>query len=125
VHELYSTDGVWGRASLSQDVGRFRFATNVHGQHVFAQGRDAVDLMVMLGANVRVLPWLRTGVEYVAQDLEGLGSDDAEGGMRHFIGPAASVALLHERLTLGMSPGIGLSTASPHAVGRFTVGWTF
>src|SRR5215467_5065390 len=50
LQELGGAGGVWGRLSLSRDVGtRLRLATTVHGEHVFAPGRDSLDVMVMSG----------------------------------------------------------------------------
>ena len=81
LRELSGGSGAWGRLALSQDVGRLRLASTVHGEHVFLTGRDAFDVMVMLGASYKVAGPLRAGVEYVAQDLEGaLDSEEAEGG---------------------------------------------
>lgn len=126
VKELYSGNGAWGRLALSQDIDRVRLATTFHAQHVFVDGRDAVDVMVMLGANIRLSSIVRLGVEYVAQDLEAARDpSEAEGGMKHFLGPSASFALLHDRLTLGVGPAAGLSKTSPQLVGRFALAYAF
>ncbi len=126
VRELSRDNGAWGRVSIAQDVGRVRFGSTLHGEHIFANGRDGVDVMVMAGASYNVVGPLRAGVEYVAQDIEGaVDRTEAEGGMRHFIGPTASVELLGKRLTLNGGPAFGLSKGSPPLLGRVGIGYTF
>jgi hypothetical protein len=111
--------------TASQDFGRLRVASMVHGEHVFAGKRDGVDMMLMAGANVRVVDVLRVGAEYVAQDIEA-AIDPAEAeGMRHFLGGTASVALINERLTIGAGPALGLSPNAPRLLGRAQVAWSF
>jgi hypothetical protein len=111
-------NGMFFRVAASGDVGRLRLVGNLHGEHVFANGRDPLDVMVNLGASYRVAGNFRAGVEYVGQDLEETFGDSAEGGARHILGPIASVQLLNDRLTLVAGPAIGLSRLSPDFVGR-------
>ncbi len=125
LRELSSSSGVWGRVAASQDVGRFRLASMAHVEHVLASKRDGIDLMLSAGANVRVADGLRVGAEYVAQDLEGAIDGAEVEGMRHFACGTVTLALLGERLTLGIGPAIGLSPNSPRALGRAQAGWSF
>jgi hypothetical protein len=109
--------GGYVQASGSYDLGRVRFAGTAHVEKIFAPGRDAIDLVAVLGVSVRVAQPLRLGVEYIAQDLEELGGDGAEAGMRSFVGPSATVALLRNRLLVGA--GTAVETARhPSIVGR-------
>lgn len=126
LRELGGASGAWARVSVSQDFGRLRIASTVHGERVFARGRDDVDMMLMAGANVRVADTLRLGAEYVAQDIEAaIDPEEAEGGMRHFIGPTTSLALVNERLTIGAGPAFGISPNAPRVLGRAAVSWSF
>jgi hypothetical protein len=125
LRELTGSNGAWVRAVATQDFGRLRLGGSLHGEHVFAQGRDDVDVMVTTGASVRVAQPLRLGVEYVAQDLEGAVEDEAEGGVRHFLGPTAAISLLGDRLGIVGGPAMGLSPSSPRFVGRVGVAWSF
>lgn len=126
LRDLSRDNGAWGRVSIAQDIGRARIGTTVHGEHVFATGRDGVDVMVMAGASYNVVGPLRAGVEYVAQDIEGaVDRAEVEGGMRHFIGPTASVELIGKRLTLNGGPAFGLSKGSPPVLGRVAIGYAF
>jgi hypothetical protein len=125
LRELQGNNGAWGRLSVTEDVGRARFAQTVHGEHIFAQGRDSVDVMVMAGATYRVLGPFRAGVEYVGQDIEESFDAEAEGGVRHFVGPTASVQLLDERLSIVGGPSVGLSYASPKLLGRVGLAYSF
>jgi hypothetical protein len=121
----HGDDGAWVQAAFAQDIQRLRLGTTVHAEHVFSQGRDAVDVMVQLGASYRVVGNLRAGVEYVGQDLEETFNPAADAGARHFIGPTASVQLLGDRLTMVAGPSIGLSQYSPAFVGRFGLAYGF
>ncbi len=123
--QSHGDNGAWAQAAISGDIQRLRLGFTAHGEHVFADGRDGVDIMVKAGANYKVVNWLRAGVEYVGQDLEETFSDGAEGGPRHFIGPTAAVQLLEDRLTLVGGPSIGLSTGSPKLLGRIAVAYGF
>lgn len=126
LREMSRDNGVWGRASIAQDFGRVRVGSTVHAEHVFSRGRDGVDMMVMAGASYAVAGPLRAGVEYVAQDLEGaVDTEEAEGGMRHFIGPTASIELVGKRLTLNGGPAFGLSKGSPPVLGRMAIAYAF
>jgi hypothetical protein len=111
-------NGMFVQAAISGDIGRLRLASTVHAEHVFADGRDPLDIMVAMGASYQLAGSLRAGVEYVGQDLEEAFDPGAEGGARHFVGPIASVQLLHDRLTLVAGPSIGLSRTSPDFVAR-------
>ncbi len=126
LREMAGANGFFGRVAATYDVGRLRMATTVHGERVLARGRDAVDVLVVMGALYKIAGPLRAGVEYVAQDLEGfVDREEAEGGVRHFVGPTAALELLDTRLTLVASPGVGLSYATPRAVGRIGLSYAF
>ena len=126
LRERSADDGLFFRVAATYDAGPVRFGATFHGEHVFAPGRDALDAMIILGANVRLNRIVRLGVEYVAQDLEGYFDDEeAEGGVRHFLGPTASFELLEKRLFLAFGPAVGLSYGSPGLVGRGSVAFAF
>jgi hypothetical protein len=117
--------GAWAALAVSADVHRLRLGLTTHGEHVFAPGRDGVDVMVEAGVSYRVVDWLRAGVEWVGQDLEETIIDAAEGGARQFVGPTAAIQLLQNRLTLVGGPSIGLSTGSPKLLGRLALAYGF
>lgn len=118
-------NGAWVQAAFVKDIQRLRLATTVHGEHVFSNGRDGVDVMVQAGASYRVAGRFRAGVEYVGQDLEETSSPSAEGGARHFVGPVASLQLLGDRLTIVAGPSVGLSAYSPSVLGRLALAYGF
>jgi hypothetical protein len=118
-------NGAWLQAAIAGDIGRFRLAGSVLGEHVFADYRDPLDIMVQAGANVRVVGPFRAGVEYVGQDLEEIGTPGAEGGARHLVGPVASLQLLDQRLSLVTGPAIGLSAQTPTFAFRFGASFGF
>jgi len=118
-------NGAWVQVAFSGDIQRLRLAGTFHGEHVFWNGRDPLDVMVTLGASYRVAGAFRLGAEYVGQDLEETFDPGAEGGARHFVGPAASLQLLQDRLTLVAGPSVGLSDISPTFLGRIAVAYGF
>lgn len=121
----HGDNGAWMQVAASGDIKRLRLAGAVHGEHVFADGRDTVDVMVQAGVSYRVVSVLRAGVEYVGQDLEEAFNSGAEGGARHFVGPTASVQLLSDRLTVSAGPAFGLSDLSPRLLARMAVAYAF
>ena len=126
LHERTSNDGLFVRVAATYDVGPVRFGATFHGEHVFARGRDALDTMLILGANAKLNRFVRLGIEYVAQDLEGYFDDEeAEGGVRHFLGPVASFELWDKRVFLAFGPAVGLSYGSPGLVGRGSLAFAF
>ncbi|CAN5194600.1 hypothetical protein BH09MYX1_BH09MYX1_09020 [soil metagenome] len=126
LREGNSDNGIFLRVATTYDAGPVRFGVTLHGEHVFATGRDALDTLIILGANVKLSKIVRLGIEYVAQDVEGIFDDDeAEGGVRHFLGPTASFELLDKQLFLAFGPAVGLSHGSPGLVGRASVAFAF
>jgi hypothetical protein len=118
--------GAYARVAGSYDIGKLRLAANVHLEHVFADNRDAVDVLGLAGVSYRLLDMLRVGVEYVGQDLEGMADDDeAEGGAHHYVGPSLAVVLLRERLQLTASAAAGLGEQAQPIVGRVAMLMTF
>jgi hypothetical protein len=121
----YGDSGAWFQVAFSQDIRRVRLAATFHGEHVFAEGRDPLDVMVEAGASVRVVGGLRLGAEYVGQDLEEAIDAGAEGGARHFAGPTASLQLLRDRMSIVAGPSFGLSARSPEVLGRAAASFGF
>jgi hypothetical protein len=104
--------GFTGEVTGSYDIGRVRLAATLHAEHLFAPGRDPLDLYSVVGASVRVLPLLRFGAEYVAEDIEEAGSDDdAEHGMRHYVGPNMSLALYRRRILMTAGSAVQVARA--------------
>jgi hypothetical protein len=124
LRELGGANGAWGRVALAGDVGSLRLAASALGQHVVAPGRDAIDLVMTAGASYELWQTLRLGAEYVVQDLEGaFEHDEAEGGVRHFVGPTIGVHL--GRAQIGAGPAFGLSPTSPRYLGRLAAAYSF
>jgi hypothetical protein len=118
-------NGAWGQVAISGDVGPLRLGGTVHAEHVFADYRDAVDVMVTMGASYRVAGPFRAGAEYVGQDLEETFNPEAEGGARHLVGPVASLQLLGDRFTVVSGPAVGLTSTSPTFVYRLAASYGF
>lgn len=103
--------GVVAQLTGSYDVGRVRLATTVHAEHLFARGRDPIDLYAVVGASVKLHRIVRVGAEYVVQDLEEAGDDHAEGGVRHYIGPDVALALFRNHLLVTAGSAVQLARA--------------
>ncbi len=118
-------NGAWASFAVAWDLERVRLGLTTLGEHVFAPGRDGVDIMLEAGVSYRVVSWFRAGVEWVGQDLEETFDDGAEGGARQFVGPTASLQLLQDRLSIVAGPAIGLSSRAPNVLGRLAVAYGF
>lgn len=104
--------GVTGEVTGSYDLGRVRLAAAAHVEHVFAPGRDPVDLYAVAGLSVRVVPMLRLGAEYVAQDLEAaFEGDEAEHGARHYVGPNVALALYGRHILVTGGGAVQIASA--------------
>ena len=127
VHELSGGNGAYGRLQLGLEFGRFRSQVSGHFEHIFQTGRDSVDVMLTAGMSMRVLNWLRLGVEYVGQDLEGeFDPDEAEGGPRHLLGPTLALTFLGERLSIVGGPAFQIGGLNPGSVmARAAISYAF
>jgi hypothetical protein len=124
--EFEGDAGAYARVAASYDIGKLRLAANVHLEHVFADQRDAVDVLALAGVSYKVLEPLRVGVEYVGQDLEGMADDEeAEGGAHHYVGPSVAVVLMRDRLQLTAGLAAGLGEQAQPMVGRVGALMTF
>ncbi len=110
--------GAWAQATGSFSAGPVLLEANAYLEHVFAQNRDALDYLGMLGASYRVLDGLRVGAEFVGQDLEEIADPGAEGGARMGVGPDVAVDLYRGRIQLVVAALFGLNSVSPGAMAR-------
>jgi hypothetical protein len=110
--------GAYLRATATYDVDRLRLGANVHAEHPFQSGRDALDVFVTLAASYRIVPGFRLGAEYVGQDLEEIGDPGAEGGAKQYAGPTTAIELDRGRVQIVAGPAIGLGGNSARWVGR-------
>jgi hypothetical protein len=109
---------------VAGDVGALRLTASALGEKAFAANRDAIDLVMTAGASYELWQTLRLGAEYVVQDLEGAWEhDEAEGGVRHFVGPTIGVHV--GRAQIGAGPAFGLSASSPRYLGRLAAAYSF
>jgi len=112
---------------LSSEVGRLRFVANVRAAHYLHAGRDALDVFATAGAAMRLTDWLQGGVEYLGEELEGVGGSevDAGGGGRHFIGPSTTIMVPHSTLRLNMTAGPEFTPVGSGLLVRGSVGYVF
>jgi len=125
LRDFESVSTVGGRIETSLDIHRLRLAAMTHTERSFAANRDRVDLYAAAGASYRVLDSLRVGAEYVGQDLEGAWeSDEAEGGVRHFVGGTLAWAPTSQ-LLVAAGPAFGLDRSSPDVLGKAQLSYLF
>lgn len=125
LHQLDGREGAWARLLIGHDLGRARLQLTVHGEHLFAAGSDAMDVMVTAGAHYRLAGSFRVGVEYVGQDLEEQITSESEGGARHLLGPVGSLGLLGDRLSLLAGPAVVFGPEGTRLLGRAALGYSF
>lgn len=125
LRDLSGYGAVQGRLVATGNLGRLRWTGDALVEHSMRPGADAVDLIVVAGATYAVLPWLRAGVEYVGQDLEGAFDPEEVEGVRHMVGPTVSFFSVEQRLQLVGGCGFGLSALSPGVVARGGVVYSF
>jgi len=127
VHELSGGNGAYGRLQLGVEFGRLRGQFSTHLEHIFATGRDSVDVMLTAGVSMRLWSWLRLGVEYVGQDLEGeFDPGEAEGGPRHLLGPTVALTFVGDRLSIVGGPAVEIGGLNPGSVmARVAISYAF
>jgi hypothetical protein len=120
-----SSNGTWIRFAITQDLQRLRLGATLHAEHVFAAGRDPIDVLVMAGASYAISGPLRAGIEYVAQDIEETFGSEAEAGVRQFLGPQMQLDLFDRRLSVAGGPAFGIGQQSPAFSGRLSVAYEY
>jgi hypothetical protein len=126
LRELGGDMGGYVETSANYDLGRLHLGALAHLEVVSGVGRDPVDLVAVAAASWRVAAPLYVGLQYVAQDLEeALDDEQAEGGPRHYVGPALTLALGgHMMLTTDAAIGIAVGRSSP-VVARSILAFTY
>ena len=131
LRELGGANGVWGRAAIAGNLGPIRLILTGLGEHVFSttgpagELRDGIDLLLTAGASYAFTETFQLGAEYVVQDLEAAWDPgELDGGVRHFIGPTATLKLARH-IQIGAGPSFGLSAQSPRVLGRMSASYAF
>jgi hypothetical protein len=124
LREFGGAMGIVGEVTGSYDLGRVRMAASLHAEHLFAPGRDPLDLYAVAGVSVRVARILRIGGEYVVQDLEAADGDDAELGTRHYLGPDVALSLYRNHVLVTAGSAIQVARA-PGVLARAAVSYVF
>src|SRR5262249_40783944 len=107
--------------------GRGRICAHGSGPHFFPAGPAARGVFATAGAAMRLTDWLQGGVEYLGEELEGVGGSevDAGGGGRHFIGPSTTNMVPHSTLRLNMTAGPEFTPVGSGLLVRGSVGYVF
>jgi hypothetical protein len=117
---------VTGVVAATATLGRVNLTLNVRAAHYFHPGRDPVDVFVTAGALVRATDWLRAGVEYVGEELEGATRDDNDGspGGRHYVGPTVALSLVGH-LRVSATGGVVVAQRQVGPLARASLAWVF
>src|SRR5262249_35616127 len=112
---------------LSSDIGRMRLVADVRAAHYFHGSRDSLDVFSTAGAAWRFAPWLRGGVEYLGEEVEGVGGTDVDAGPggRHFVGPSTTFSVPGSTLRLNMTAGPLFTPLGSSLLVRGSVGYVF
>jgi hypothetical protein len=108
--------------------GPLHLTTSFQAAHYFAQGRDGADLALSAGATYRVLQGIEAGMEYLAEELEGVagGADvDIGKGGRQWFGPSASALIPQTTLRVNLGAGEVWTSAKGGAFVRASLGYVF
>jgi len=126
------------RAAVGRSFGDFDLLAGSLLEIPTSSDRDEVDIMFSLAGSYKITDWYRQGLEFIAEDLEGLWEpEEAEGGAKFLIGPtscfqvtgnleikvnAALVLAYLENQT--QPPGVDLGDEVGF-MGRVVLGYTF
>jgi len=112
---------------LSSDIGRLRFVANLRAAHYFHASRDSIDVFATAGAAYRLFPWLQGGVEYLGEELEGIGGSEVDAGRggRHFVGPSSTVVLPGTKVRLNVTGGPLFTPLGSSLLVRGSMGYVF
>jgi hypothetical protein len=112
---------------LSSEIGKLRLVANVRAAHYFHPGRDGLDVFASAGAAMRLTDWLQGGVEYLGEELEGVGGSevDAGPGGRHYVGPSTTIMVPHSTLRFNMTAGPLFTPIGSSLLVRGSVGYVF
>jgi hypothetical protein len=125
LQEPGGSKAAWMRLGVALETGRFLVAAAAASEHAFAPGRDAVDVLAIVGIDYRLASAVRLGAEYVAQDFEGLVDPEELEGVRHFAGPHLAFVPIGGRVSVIVGSAWGLSPSSPTTLTRLAIASTF
>jgi len=86
-----------------------------------------MDVFATAGAAVRLSQWLQSGVEYLGEELEGVGGTEADAGAggRHYVGPSTTINIPGSTLRLNMTAGPLFTPVGSGLMVRGSVGYVF
>ena len=91
--------------TISYDAQRWKAGGNVLFEKAFGANRDKIDIISSFGFHHIIIGKLYGGFETVGQDLEGLWSDEAEGGAKILVGPSLNMTTNNSRISFSLSGG--------------------
>jgi len=122
--DLSSATRVLLNATASWDIQRLRLAASLQGAHDFHGAADNIDVTAVAAASYQLPFNFRVGGELVGQDLEEIGSPQAEGGASAFAGPTLGWELA-QRFQVVVGPTFGLTQSAPQVVARGSASFLF
>lgn len=123
------------RAALGRSFGRFDMLLGGVIELPTGANRDEADVMLSLAGSYSVTDWYRQGLEFCAEDVEGLWDpQESEGGAKFLLGPTAyfkvfenfeikvNAAMVYAYLRNQMAPALGGEVGF---MGRLVLGYSF
>ena len=100
-------EAVSARLLAGRSFGKWNMASNAYFEKGFDSLRDKVDIAAMLGISRELFPWMRGGVEIIAEDIEGFWEEEeAEGGAKMFMGPALHISGITRNIFVTLGGGM-------------------
>lgn len=93
------------RVTISYDAPRWKAGGNVLFEKAFARNRDKIDIISSFGFHHLLFGKLYGGFETVGEDLEGLWSEEAEGGAKLLVGPSLNMTTNNSKISFSVSGG--------------------
>jgi hypothetical protein len=125
LRELLGAQGIWSRVSAEFREDRLVVTAMAHSEHMFAPGRDAIDLVVMAGCYYQASRILRLSAEYVGQDLEGWFDPQEIEGTRQFAGPVVALNDPSDGIGAVIGPAWGVAGNSSMLITRVAAVYAF
>ncbi len=96
---------ILSRVTVSYDAPRWKAGGNILFEKAFSATRDKIDIITSIGVHHILFGRLYGGFEAVGQDLEGLWSEEVEGGAKILVGPSLNMTTNNSKISFSLSGG--------------------
>ena len=100
-----SVNSLLSRITAAYDAPRWKAGGNILLEKALVANRDKIDIISSFGFHYRLKGKFYGGFEAVGEDLEGLWSEEAEGGAKMLVGPSLNMTTNNSRISFSVSGG--------------------